>query len=242
MTNPRISLLLMTYNRRGAVARCFRSLAETMERPDVETLILDNASVDGCAFYVQSMGNWLARFAAVHYWLSASNRGVAGGRNFLMERAKGDIFVLLDSDIVVTDDGWLEQLIRPLDNGVIGITGPAGHFVTVNKAGEWQWFKAVPKDYEGEVDVVSGYCQAFRREVWDDGHKLDTFFNPYWLEDSFWALSIKDIYKQKVWCDNTLPIQHIYAGSGDDGRKNEKFAYFAKAFKGKKLIRAEKED
>jgi GT2 family glycosyltransferase len=236
---PKISLLLMTYNRKGAAARCFRSLLPAIERPDVETLILDNASADGCQDYMYAMVNWWRRTAAVHLWLSAANMGVAGGRNFLMSKAQGDIFVILDSDVIAQDDGWLEQLIEPLNKPEVGIAGPAGHWIPVDPAGNWQWFQPVRPGYVGEVDTVSGYCQAFRRKVWDDGFRIDEYYNPYWHDDTQTCLAIKES-GLAVWCDSTLPLMHIYAGSGDDGRGREKFKHLEGTFKGKGLIRGER--
>lgn len=237
----KISLLLMTHNRRGAVARCFRSLLPAIERPDVETLILDNASTDGTQDYIYTMVQWWKRDnPRITLWRSAANLGVAGGRNFLMGHARGDIFVILDSDVVAESNDWLDILIEPLSNREIGITGPGGHWITLDNKGRWKWFAPAPQGYVGEADVVSGYCQAFRREIWDGGIRLDEFYNPYWHEDSSMCLEIA-AQGLRVWCNSTLPLLHIFAGSGDDGKGHDKFRHLEQSWSGLGLIRAERE-
>ncbi|MHC4301322.1 MAG: glycosyltransferase [Planctomycetota bacterium] len=72
----KVSLLFLTYNRRGIVARCFQSMASTLRDPRIEWRVLDNGSTDGTA-------EWLQRFAAqhgnVHVTLRADNTDCVNG-------------------------------------------------------------------------------------------------------------------------------------------------------------------
>ncbi len=227
----KISLLFLTYNRLGIVARCFQSLASTLRDPVIEWRVLDNGSTDGTA-------EWLLKFAApydnVHVTLRADNTGVAGGRDILFAQALGDIIVSLDSDVEAQRAGWLNRLVTPLDDPQVGLCGPGGHWVTEG----WRWYAPVQDDYCGECDTVSGYCQAFRRELLNQGVALDMYFNPYWMEDTDLAMQIKAL-GYRVMCVGDIGLTHIYAGSGDDGRGHEKQAYLASKWRGRGLVRCE---
>lgn len=226
-----ISLLFLTYNRRGIVARCFQSLASTLRDPSIEWRVLDNGSTDGTA-------QWLLSFAAkhdnVHVTLRADNTGVAGGRDILFKQALGEIIVSMDSDVEACRAGWLDQLITPLMVPDVGLCGPGGHWLTEG----WKWYEQVSEDYRGEVDTVSGYCQVFRREVLDQGVEMDLTFNPYWHEDTDLAMQIQ-VLGYRVMCTGDVGLRHIYAGSGDDGRGHEKQAYLASKWQGLGLVRCE---
>lgn len=199
-----ISLLFLTYNRRGIVARCFRSLAPTLHRSDVEWVILDNASTDGTADWLLKMA---ARYPNVRLELSAKNHGVAGGRTRLLELAQGDTLAFLDSDIEARRPDWLDTLLAPLSNPAIGMTGAAGHTL-----GErWQAIR-VASDYTGKVDVLSGYCQAFRRDVLDRGVKIDTSFNHGGAEDDDFCLQVAS-KGLEVWQVAGIGIHHIFSGT-----------------------------
>lgn len=227
----KISLLFLTYNRLGIVARCFQSLASTLRDPVIEWRVLDNGSTDGTA-------EWLWKFAAqydnVHVTLRADNTGVAGGRDILFAQALGDIIVSLDSDVEAQRAGWLDQLIAPLMVPDVGLCGIGGQWITEN----WQWYEPAPEGYRGECDTVSGYCQAFRRDLLDQGVEMDLTFNPYWHEDTDLAMQIQAL-GYRVMCVGDIGLTHIYAGSGDDGRGHEKQAYLASKWQGLGLVRCE---
>jgi glycosyltransferase involved in cell wall biosynthesis len=228
-----ISLLFLTYNRRGIVARCFQSMAATLNDSSIEWRVLDNGSTDGTA-------EWLLKFAArhvnVHVTLCADNTGVAGGRQILFDQSQGDIIVSMDSDVEAVRNGWLDRLIAPLDDLSVGLCGPGGHWVTPG----WQWYEPVVDGYRGECDTVSGYCQAFRRAALDQGVAMDMYFNPYWHEDSDLAMQIKAL-GYRVMCTGDVGLHHIYAASGDDGRGHAKQAYLATKWQSKGLVRCEVE-
>lgn len=199
-----ISLLFLTYNRLGIVARCFRSLAPTLHRNDVEWVILDNASRDGTADWLLKMAS---RYPNVRLELSAQNLGVAGGRTRLLELAQGDVLVSLDSDVEARRADWLARLTDPLAMPEIGITGASGHYIT----SDWQTRPALPS-FSGAVDVLSGYCQAFRRDVLDRGVALDLSFNGGGAEDDDFCSQVAS-HGLQVWQVADVGLHHIFSGT-----------------------------
>lgn len=146
----KISVMLLTHNRRGVTFRCLYGLDSVMVYSNVEVLILDNASTDGTA-------SWLAkvkkRFPALRLYLSSENLGVLGGRQFLLDRARGKYLIFLDSDVVIQNRYWFDPIIDALNRPEVGLAGPGGHMIPSH------WHpQPVDLEYQGPVDVISGYC------------------------------------------------------------------------------------
>lgn len=230
MKSRKISLLLLTYNRLGMVARCLKSLAPTLKSPVVEWVILDNASTDGTAAWIHKLST---RHDNVRVELSAINTGVSGGRKRLVELATGDTLVFLDSDVEARRRDWLQALTAPLTDHTVGVVGCGGHMLSAD------WRHYIPHPDAGDVDCVSGYCQAFRRDLLDAGVAMDTAFGRYWHEDTDWCLQARHL-GYSVQCTGDIGLHHIYAASGDDGSEAVKQRYLASKWKGKGVIHAER--
>lgn len=198
-----ISLLFLTYNRRGIQARCFRSLVSTLHRDDVEWIILDNASRDGSAEWLLKMA---ARYANVQIELSAINLGVAGGRKRLLEHAAGDTLVFLDSDVEARQSDWLDSLVQPLQDTSVGLIGAMGHWIDAR----WQTRQCDPT-YTGQVDVLSGYCQAFRRDLLSRGVSIDTTFNYGGAEDDDFCFQVTAQGLQVI--QQPVGLHHVFSGT-----------------------------
>ena len=233
-----ISILMLTFNRQPLVQRCFQSLAYTLRREDVlEWLVLDNASGDDTPGYLRS---FMGRQPKVGCHFSRWNRGVAGGRDYLLQRARGDYVVLLDSDVVITDRRFPQNLVQALGRPGVGLVGVAGHFVPPG----WKWpFRVAPDDYQGPCDLVPGFCQAFRRSL-AATCRLDLAFNPYWLEDTDFCFQAA-ARGHTIW---TLPratcgVQHEWGKSGAASSDfSAKYEYFAAKWRGRNVVRAERNE
>jgi GT2 family glycosyltransferase len=226
-----ISILMLTHNRKGMVMRCLRSLG--IEHPAVEWIILDNASTDGTAQFLLDTAREHGR---MRVYLSGENKGVSGGRDWLLQQVNSDTLVFLDSDVVALEPHWLEKLVEPLESPATGLCGPGGNWVTPG----WKWYEPVAPDYRGPVDTVSGYCQAFRAEVLEQGVRMDTAFGRYWHEDTDWCMQIRQLGLDIV-CTGDIGLRHMYAGSGDDGTGVTKQRYLASKWRGKRLVRHERD-
>ncbi len=98
-------------------------------------------------------------------------------------RASGDRLVFLNDDVEVISDEWLEQLVAPLDEPDVGLTGARLYFSddTVQHAGHayarghyLHPFRDLPRDSYGpfgalilnrEASGVTAACAAMRRET-----------------------------------------------------------------------------
>jgi glycosyltransferase involved in cell wall biosynthesis len=199
----------------------------------VEWRIIDNGSTDGTADWLLKMAAWYP--GRVHVTLHADNTGVAGGRQLLLDQARGNTMIFLDSDVEARRNDWLDKLLACLNIPDVGLAGPGGHWITKN----WDWYEPVTPGYVGEVDTVSGYCQAFTRKA-INGFNMDMFFSPFWHEDTDLTLWLKD-KGYSTWCTGDIGLFHIFAGTGDRGGGKAKQAYLASKWRGKGLVRFERE-
>ena len=127
----RYSVVIPIYNRPGEIDELLESLALQVSKP-YEVLIVEDGSTDRCDHIV---GKYADRLNIQYFY--KPNTGQGFSRNFGFERAKGDYFVVFDSDCLIpphyfeTVDRYLDQ--HPLD----AFGGPdraQDDFTTVQKA------------------------------------------------------------------------------------------------------------
>ncbi len=118
---PRVSVVVPTLNRLGALRKCLDSLA-VQSCDSYEVIVVDDASTD------DTLG-LLAAFAAEHpamrlSWLrNEERRGANASRTRAIEAATGQFVAFLDSDCVARED-WLDKLLAGfLDDSVASVTG-----------------------------------------------------------------------------------------------------------------------
>lgn len=82
--------------------------------PEGEVVVIDNASTDDSVSYLES------NFPDLRIIVNKNNSGFAGGYNEGLKQIEADIYVLLNSDIEVTDN-WLQPVLQTLekDNNIV---------------------------------------------------------------------------------------------------------------------------
>jgi glycosyltransferase involved in cell wall biosynthesis len=105
VSEPLVSVILTTYNRRGILPRAVDSVLNG-SYANVELIILDDASTDGTAEYASTL-----RDPRVRYLRIPVNAGVLHTRNRGFDAARGDFVTLLDDDDELTRDA-LATVVR----------------------------------------------------------------------------------------------------------------------------------
>src|SRR5690348_14044450 len=99
VNRPSVSVVMPTYNAAPYVGAAIESvLGQTF--PDLEIVIVDDASTDGTAQVVSGLAE---RDARVVFERSPANRGAAATRNRALSIARGRFLAFLDGD-----DLWME--------------------------------------------------------------------------------------------------------------------------------------
>lgn len=103
MTQPVLSILVISYNTREMTLECLRSVMAETKTP-FELIVLDNASVDGSAAAIA------AEFPDITLLAEDQNHGFARANNIAAKHAKGEYILLLNPDTVVLE-GALDKLL-----------------------------------------------------------------------------------------------------------------------------------
>ncbi len=156
---PRVSVLVISYNTRELTLACLRSLREQTQVPH-EVIVLDNASSDGSAEAIA------AEFPDYRLIASTENLGFARGNNVAARDARGHYILLLNPDTVVLDQA-IDRLVafaeRRPEAGIWGGRTLYGD-LSLN-----------PTNAFGELTLWSLFCRATGLAVAFKGSEL---FNP----------------------------------------------------------------
>lgn len=180
------SIVIPTYNQLNMLQQCIESIMRNTKVP-YEIIVVDNASTDGTSAYLTELGG------QVRYRLLDNNRGFAGAINVGMLMAKGRTIVLLNNDVIVTEQ-WLENLLVCLNSDeAIGMVGPVTNYISGAQQIEVPYTKIedMPKFARENnqsnpsrwqrTDRLTGFCLLFRRELFesvgyfDEGYEIGNY-------------------------------------------------------------------
>lgn len=111
---PRVHLLLLSYNRVKYVANALRQLAAT-DYDNYAVYIADNASHDGSWEIVQKAREYFPEHIEVHVERLPTNIGRPAGHNWLLEKydhSAAEFIAIGDDDLLDVPPSWLKDMIR----------------------------------------------------------------------------------------------------------------------------------
>ncbi|HYK04769.1 MAG TPA: glycosyltransferase [Thermoanaerobaculia bacterium] len=187
--HPKVSIVIVSYNNQELTRLCLDSVLRSSMHPNVELIVVDNASSDSSAEMLEAL-----RDERVRVLLNRENSGFAAANNQALKVATGSYVVLLNNDTVVPR-GWLPRLLRHLADPQIGLTVAVTNFsgnesriaVPYTTLEEMEPFAdAYMWEHEGtrfDIRVAAMYCVGMRREVYDRIGPLDEEFGIGMFED-----------------------------------------------------------
>ena len=126
------SVIIPVFNRPQEIEEMLESLTKTTFKADFEILIIEDGSTEKCENVVDKYKSKLN----ISYFLK-SNSGPGDSRNFGMKKAKGDYFLIFDSDCIIPEQ-YLNEVFKALqDHFVDCFGGPdkaLDSFSTIQKA------------------------------------------------------------------------------------------------------------
>ncbi len=96
MNNIQYSIIIPVFNRPDEVEELLQSLSESTFNAPFEVIIVEDGSTISC----ESVVTKFIKFLDISYYFKA-NSGPGASRNFGMERAKGNYFIIFDSDCII---------------------------------------------------------------------------------------------------------------------------------------------
>lgn len=234
MTDPKVSIVIVSWNTRDILLDCLRSIREQTDASH-EVIVVDNASVDGTVEAIRDS------YPDTRIIANETNRGFAAANNQGAEIASGEFLLLLNPDTVILEHAidrcldrmatWREERIGVLGCQVwenpdliqktcFAFPGPkailTGYFrldlilrllPSVEDSEYSSWDRTTDRD----VDVVSGMFMLMAREILDEDGLFDEQFFIYAEEaDLCFRLSRRG-FVRRFWTG--AKILHLDGGS-----------------------------
>ena len=195
--NPRVHVMIYTYNKYNELGGTLRSLAKT-EYGNYKVFVLNNGSSDRTESYLYSIkGKLFNEFKIISLPV---NIGAPPARNWLVcdpENAYADFVAFLDDDIILPSN-WLRTMVETFerypDAGVVGAKVLfSDEPKTIQHTGgiitkEEDWIHSIQAhsferdmgqhDYIARRHYVMGCAQLYRKEVFDVAGMYDIRFAP----------------------------------------------------------------
>lgn len=221
-----IAVVILNWNGRPLLEQFLPSVVRFSQQANI--YVADNASTDDSLNYLQQ------NFPEVKIIRNDTNAGYAGGYNLALANLKEDLFLLVNSDLAVTE-GWLEPLIKAFEQDanlsaaqpkildhkrpqMFEYAGAAGGYL--DKYGypycRGRLFGSLETDqgqYDHEADIfwASGACLAIRRSAFMavDGFDTDLFAHQEEI-DLCWRLQSLG---KRVTCIPESKVYHLGGGT-----------------------------
>lgn len=223
---PSIAVVILNWNGKEYLKQFLPSVVEYS--PQARIIVADNGSTDESIFFLE------ANFPTVEIIRLNQNYGFCEGYNRALAQLNTDYFVLLNSDLQVTE-GWLESMISLLETNknvaacqpkILSYSEPT-QFEYAGAAGGFidQWgypfcrgriFSTLEQDlgqYNDNVEIfwATGACLLIRAEVYKQINGLDADFFTHMEEiDLCWRLINNG--HQIYYCSNST-VYHVGGGT-----------------------------
>lgn len=206
------SIVILTYNKLEYTRQCIESIRTFTSQDSYELIIVDNHSTDGTV-------EWLKAQSDIKFILNDTNVGFPKGCNQGIEISKGDNILLLNNDVIVTEN-WLNNLVSALYSdpsiGAVGpVTNSAAYYSTVDvgyqSLGEMHQFakkinKSNPLKWEERLKLI-GFCMLIKKSAVGEIGFLDEQFSPGNFEDDDYSVRLRRAGYKLLLCRDTF-IHH----------------------------------
>lgn len=216
------AVVILNWNGAKFLREFIPTLVKHTSLPNVELVVADNGSTDDSVSFLES------EQAAIKIIKFEKNHGFAGGYNRALTKVDADYFLLLNSDVEVTE-GWLEPLIARMDGdsglaacspvlldyqkrGRYEYAGAAGGYIdkygyTFCRGRIFDWLEDIQDDYNQDVPVfwTTGACMMLRSDLFKKAGGFDEDFFAHMEEvDLCWRMKnmgyqLKNVPASKVY-------------------------------------------
>jgi GT2 family glycosyltransferase/glycosyltransferase involved in cell wall biosynthesis len=235
---PVVSVVVLTYNNLEFSRNCLFSIEHYSDYPNLEVIVVDNASSDGSPEWLREWEREPSR--AGHrrkLILNDANLGFAAGNNVGLREATGEYLVMLNNDTYVTH-GWVRSLCAHLRRDpTLGIVGPVtnniGNEAKLDLAYDdivqmhrvvGEYTRAHP-GREIALRTAAFFCVALPRHVFERVGELDEAFGVGFFEDDDYCRRV-ELAGWRVACAEDVFVHHHLSASFDQLKAEAKKKLF----------------
>lgn len=168
------SVNILAQNNCEQTRRCVESVLRFAGDTSLEIILVDNASQDGIDLWAEVFKRDEPRLRVLR---ASRVMGAAEARNIGLKRSRGCYILLLDSNVELTGDIFT-PLEKTFKDHKVGLTGLRGLCTD-----DLRHFK---ESEQIEVEVVDGFCMAFRRTLLKQAGLFDERYRfPQYMDVDF---------------------------------------------------------
>jgi len=161
---PSVSVIVPTRDGRPHLERLLAGLIEHTRYPELEVVVVDNASTDGTVAYLKSLR---APFP-VHVLATEENLSFAEANARGVARAGGELLLFLNNDIEPFEEGWLKELVCGLHSAGVGAVGATLlHGADVNRQADEPRVQHRAIRFRWQDGTVKGFNAGDGESLWD---------------------------------------------------------------------------
>lgn len=188
MPDPKVSIIMGTYNRAGMIARTIESVqAQTFY--EWELIIADDGSIDGTSGVVKG---WARKEKRIVVLRNEANQGISQNYNVAFAVARGRYVAMIDDDDPWCDSEKLQKQIAFLDAHPEYV-GCGGGVIVIDGSGE-ERYRYLKPETDTEIrqrmlysNPMANSTTLFRREAgdrvgWYDGSLRYSGDRDFWLK------------------------------------------------------------
>jgi GT2 family glycosyltransferase len=228
---PKVSLIVPTRDRVELLRMCVESLLEKTRYPNFEVLVVDNRSADPEALAYLASLRGRDRVRVMSYDAPFNYSAI---NNLAAANCDGQVLGLVNNDIEVISEDWLDELVGHALRPDVGAVGAMLYYPdrTIQHAGVILGLGGIanhayvgqPAGYPGHgargkvaqnLSAVTAACVVVRREVFEEVGGLDEAFEVAFNDVDFCLRLLSRGYRN-VWTPFAELYHHESASRGRD--------------------------
>lgn len=208
-----VSLIVCAYNDENTIRLVIDGINH-IRYPYKEIIVINDSSTDGTK-------NIVSEYKGIKQIVNKINLGLAESMNIGLKEAKGEIIIFIQSDCVIQDNNWIEKMIEPFENKMVGAVISQRYVNPKNLSIGAKLFNSVcPQDLLNtnkkplEAKYFRGKADAYRKKIIEElgGWDSKTFF----ISGEDTDLSIKMREKgYKIILSNNAFVENILSSRQD---------------------------
>jgi len=196
---PTISIILLTFNALEYTKKCVDSILANTKYYPYEIVFVDNASTDGSVEYLRRLVKDHDNFTLIE---NKENKGFAGGNNQGVEAASGEYVMLLNNDVLVSNN-WLSRMVNSIEkHKKIGTVGPVTNRISGRQSyvGQYEgddyedFAQFIENENKGKLTPrrrLAGFAMLMKKNIYEEVDGFDETFGVGNFEDDDMSLKVR---------------------------------------------------